>query len=192
MHRGGNTTIDGQSTYQSLGSLGLDFRQRSLRASLDLLWQQERINNVVRQFQLSPGLTAVPRVPDNTTAYPGYGWTDGRNISWLFKAEYDISQAVTAYASYGMRKLNWGAIAANPILLNTAGDYSYAGGWQRMPTRTQSLEAGMRGVFATGPVSHSTALGFTWLDQSQELGFIPAFLPVFPICIPANCFRLLH
>lgn len=177
MHRGGNTTIDGQSTYQSLGSLGLDFRQRSLRASLDLLWQQERINNVVRQFQLNPGLTAVPRVPDNTTAYPGFGWTDGRNISWLFKAEYDISQAVTAYASYGMRKLNWGAIAANPVLLNTAGDYSYAGGWQRMPTRTQSLEAGMRGVFATGPVSHSTALGFTWLDQSQELGFYTGLPP---------------
>lgn len=68
MRRQGDTNIDHQSTRESLASLGLDLRQSALRASLDLLWQEQRIDNVVRKFQLAPGLAAIPRVPDNSIA----------------------------------------------------------------------------------------------------------------------------
>jgi len=175
MHREGDTPIKGQSTRESLASLALDYRGRSLRASLDLLWQKERIDNIVRQFQLGPTLAAVPRVPDNTYPYPGLGWSDGRNGSALAKVEYDITDSITAYAAYGRRKLNWGAVAANPVILNTAGDYSYFGGWQRMTVDSTSLEAGLRAAFSTGPVGHSVALGITRLDLEQQLGFYTGF-----------------
>lgn len=68
MWRQGDTNIDHQPTRESLASLGLDLRQSALRASLDLLWQEQRIDNVVRKFQLAPGLAAIPRVPDNSIA----------------------------------------------------------------------------------------------------------------------------
>src|SRR5690606_14015548 len=118
MTRDGDTPIKDQSTRESLASLALDYRGRALRASLDLLWQKERIDNVVRQFQAGPTLIAIPRAPDNTLPYPGFGWSDGRHGSALAKVEYDITDHVTAYAAYGRRKLNWGAVAANPVILN--------------------------------------------------------------------------
>ncbi|ADU97882.1 TonB-dependent siderophore receptor [Alicycliphilus denitrificans BC] len=175
MRRQGDTNIDHQSTRESLASLGLDLRQSALRASLDLLWQEQRIDNVVRQFQLAPGLAAIPRAPDNSIAYPGYGWTDGHDGSALFKAEYDINDTLTAYAGLGQRKLNWGSMAGNPVILNTAGDYSYFGGWQRMGVDSKSAEAGVRASFRTGGMAHNAALAFTRLDQDQTLGFYTGF-----------------
>lgn len=175
MHREGDTAIKAQSTRESLGALALDYRGRALRASLDLVWQQERIDNVVRQFQLGPGLLAVPQAPSGRYPYPGLGWSDARNGSALLKVEYDITENITAFAGYGKRKLNWGAIAANPVILNTQGDYMYFGGWQRMPVDSKSVEAGLRANFTTGPVAHNLALSASELDQEQKLGFYTGF-----------------
>jgi iron complex outermembrane receptor protein len=175
MQREGDTAIQGQSTRETLGAVALDYRGRALRASLDLLAQKERIDNVVRQFQAGPTLTAIPRAPENSYPYPGLGWTDGRNGSAVFKAEYDLNDHLTAYASYGQRKLNWDAVASNPAIDNAAGDYSFFGGWQRMSVETKSMDAGLRGRFATGPVKHEVALSLSRLEQEQGLGFYTGF-----------------
>lgn len=175
MTRDGDTPIKDQSTRESLGSVALDYRGDSLRASLDLLWQKERIDNVVRQFQPGPALTSIPDAPSNNNPYPGLGWSDGRNGSGVFKIEYDLTDNLTAYAGYGQRKLNWDAIAANPVLLNSQGDYSYFGGWQRMSVDSKSTEAGLRGRFSTGPVNHNVAFSYTKLDQDQRLGFYTGY-----------------
>ena len=175
MQREGDTAIKGQSTRESLGAVALDYRGRALRASLDLLAQKERIDNVVRQFQAGPTLAAVPRAPDNSYPYPGLGWSDGRNGSAVLKAEYDLSDNLTAYASYGQRKLNWGAVASNPVIMDTAGNYSFFGGWQRMSVESKSLDAGLRGRFSTGPVKHEVALNFSRLEQEQTLGFYTGY-----------------
>lgn len=175
MQREGDTAIKGQSTRESLGAVALDYRGRALRASLDLLAQKERIDNVVRQFQAGPTLTAVPRAPDNSHPYPGLGWSDGRNGSAVLKAEYDLSDNLTAYASYGQRKLNWGAVASNPVIMDAAGNYSFFGGWQRMSVESKSLDAGLRGRFSTGPVKHEAALSFSRLEQEQTLGFYTGY-----------------
>lgn len=175
MARAGDTPIDAQQQRDNLASLGLDFRQARFRASLDLLRTEQRFDNLVRQLSLSPTLTAVPRAPDGTTSYPGFGFTDGRDGSALFKAEADVTDAITAYVGYGQRKQHWGAIAANPTLTNAAGDYTYFGGWQRQSVDSKSMEAGLRGNFNTGGITHNATLGFTKLDQDQQLGFYTGF-----------------
>ena len=177
MHREGDTPVNAQSTRESLAALGLDFRQRRLRASLDLLWSEERIDNIVRQFQLGPTVTALPAAPSGKIAYPGFGWSDGRSGGALLRAEYDLTDAITAYVGYGQRKQNWSAVAANPVLAGNAGDYGFFGGWQIMPTDSKSLEAGLRAAFKTGGVTHNLALGFTQLKQVQGLGFYMGFPP---------------
>lgn len=171
MTRDGDTPIKDQSVRDSLASLALDYRGESLRASLDLLWQKEHIDNVVRQFQMGPTLTSIPEAPSNNNPYPGLGYSDGRNGSGVFKVEYDLTDNITAYAGYGQRKLNWDSFAANPVLLNSQGDYSFAGGWQRMTVDSKSTEAGLRGTFSTGPVNHNVAFSYTKLDQDARLGF---------------------
>ncbi|MGC4059495.1 MAG: TonB-dependent receptor [Aquabacterium sp.] len=175
MHRQGDTTIHSQSTRESLGALGLDLRERSFRASLDLLWQAQRIDNVVRQFGLASALTALPAVPNNAIAYPGLGYSDGNDTSALFKAEYDLSSRATAFVSLGQRKLDWNAIAANPVIQNSAGDYIYSGGWQKMDVDSKPLQFGVHGSFVTGAVEHAATLSYDRLDQKQTLGFYTGF-----------------
>ncbi|CAM3512133.1 TonB-dependent receptor [Bordetella sputigena] len=175
MLRDGDTPIKDQSTREELGSVALDYRGERLRSSLDLIWQKERIDNVVRQFQLGSDLTSIPEAPSNKNPYPGLGWSDGRNTAGIFKVEYDLTDHFTAYAGYGQRKLDWDAFAANPVLQNTQGDYSFFGGWQRMTVDSKSTEAGLRGNFQTGPVSHKVAFGYTLLDQKSDLGFYTGF-----------------
>lgn len=175
MHREGDTTINSQSTRESLASLALDLRERSFRASVDLLWQAQRINNVVRQFQLAPGLASLPSVPDGATAYPGLGYSDGEDISVLLKTEYDLGRNATAFLSVGQRKLNWDAFAANPVILNSAGDYSFSGGWQKMDVDSKPIQVGVRGQFVTGEVEHKATLSYDRLDQKQTLGFYTGF-----------------
>ncbi|OZI63013.1 TonB-dependent receptor [Bordetella genomosp. 11] len=177
MLRDGDTPIKDQSTREALGSVALDYRGEKLRSSLDLTWQKERIDNVVRQFQLGSDLDSIPEAPSNKNPYPGLGWSDGRNTAGVFKVEYDITDNLTAYAGYGQSKLDWDAFAANPVLQNTQGDYSFFGGWQRMTVDSKSTEAGLRGNFNTGPVSHKVALGYTMLDQKSDLGFYTGFPP---------------
>lgn len=175
MHREGDTTVNSQSARESLGSLALDLRERSFRASLDLLWQTQRINNVVRQFQLDPGLIAIPGVPENSTAYPGLGYSDGEDLSVLLKAEYDLNNRATAFVSVGQRKLVWDAFAANPNILNAAGDYEFFGGWQKMNVDSKPIQLGVRGRFLTGAVEHKATLSYDRLDQTQTLGFYTGF-----------------
>lgn len=175
MMRDGDTPIKDQSARDALGSVALDYRGKALRASLDLLWQKEHIDNVVRQFQLGPGLDAIPKAPAGKNPYPGLGWSDGRNGSGVLKVEYDLTDHLTAYAGYGQRKLDWDAIAANPVLLNSQGDYSYFGGWQRMTVDSKSTELGLRAHFNTGPVSHKAAFSYTRLDQDSRLGFYTGY-----------------
>lgn len=178
LQRGGDTEIKGQNERTSLFSLGLDYRQRRLRASLDLLWHREHINNVVRQYGLAPTLTAVPRVPENSYAYPGMGWNDSQTGSGLLKAEYDITDQVTVYASHGQGKTRWEALAANPTIMNAAGDWVAGGGWQRRPSAVKTTEAGLRGEFKTGAVGHKLAFSVNRLEQDQTFGYNRDFAPI--------------
>ncbi|MFT3801557.1 MAG: TonB-dependent receptor [Burkholderiaceae bacterium] len=175
MQRQGDTVIDRQWTKERLASLGLDYRGQGWRVSADLLWQSQRIDNVVRQFQVAPTLTTIPRVPDNKIAYPGYGYSDSRDGSAVVKAEYDLNENLTAYAGYGQYRNNWDAVAGNPVMLDTAGNYSYFGGWQRQHVRSESAELGLRSEFRTGGIGHKLTLGYTLVDQKRQLGFYTGY-----------------
>lgn len=177
MHRNGDTAIRQQSTRESVAALALDFRHARLRSSLDLLYSEERIDNVVRQFTLAPSLTTMPRAPSGKLPYPGLGWTDGDNRSFLWKGEYDLTDTLTAYAGFGKHTLSWTAFAANPHIMNAAGDYAFFGGLQSMAMDSRTFEAGLRGSLETGDVSHQLALGFTQLKQDAKLGFLTTFPP---------------
>lgn len=176
-HRQGDTAIRDQSTRNTLGALGLDLQQPRWRASADLQWNKERIDNVVRQIQPDAALTELPRAPDARIAYPGMGWTDGHSSMVLLKGEYDITDQISAYAGWGKRAQRWGAVAFNPRVTNVAGDYVYQGGWQRMNVDDNSAEAGLRGKFRTGAVGHDITLGMTQLRREQTLGFYTGFAP---------------
>lgn len=172
-YRDGDTTVDRQALESRLGSLGLDYAGERLRLSADYIYQREDIDNVVRQFSVAfgPGLTKIPHAPDNDLNYPGYGYSEMKDRTLMVRGEYDLSDRLTAYAGYGDRRSEMDALAGNVTLLNDAGDFTSSPAWQIYDVASHSAEAGLRGVFDTGPVTHRLSLGATRVVQNADIFF---------------------
>ena len=170
-YRDGDTTFDKQQQTDQVYSLGLDYQGERLRASLDVLYQDQNINRVVRQFMADATLTSMPKAPDSSLNYPGYGRSQADDKTIVGRAEYEVSDNVTVYGGIGQREHNMDAIAGNPTLLNTAGDFTSSPAWQIFRVNNKSYEAGADLRFATGPVKHKLALNYSKVEQNADIDF---------------------
>lgn len=169
--RDGDTTFDKQQQTDQVYSLGLDYQGERLRASLDVMYQDQDIDRVVRQFMAGPTLTAMPKAPDSSLNYPGYGRSQADDKTVVARAEYDVSDTITVYGGAGSREHNMDAIAGNPTLLNTAGDFTSSPAWQLFRVDNKSYEVGADVRFATGPVKHKVALNYSRVEQDGDIDF---------------------
>jgi len=170
-YRDGNTALDLQKLEETLGALGLDYQGERFRVSADLMYQQQNIDRVTRQFSTGPGLTNIPHAPDASTNYPGYGYSKMKDRTQVIRGEYDILDNLTVYAGYGTRTSRLDAVAGNPNILDTAGNFSSAPAWQLLDVDSRSLEAGIRTKFDTGSIGHTVSLGATKVTQTQSIFF---------------------
>lgn len=180
-YRKGDPNIDRQAIEESVGTLGLDYTGERLRLSADLMYQQQDIDRVTRQFQAGPGLTKIPRAPDGDLNYPGYGRSNMTDRSAVLRGEFDVTDQITVYGGIGSRKSRMDALAGNPTIDNNAGDFSSIPAWQVFAVNSHSAEAGTRIKFDTGPVKHQVSLGVTRVVQNADIafqfpdGFVPRF-----------------
>lgn len=170
-YRKGDTAIDRQSTEETVGALGLDYSGERLRLSADIIYQQQNIDRVVRQFSVDPSLTDIPRAPDGDLNYPGYGYSDMQDFSTALRGEFDINEHLTVYGGYGERDSRMDAVAGNPNIDNLAGDFSSNPAWQVFDVNSHSAEAGIRTNFETGSIKHRATLGATRLVQNTDISF---------------------
>jgi iron complex outermembrane receptor protein len=175
-YRSGDTAIDEQQEKDTVGVLALDFMGERVRVSADLIHQRQQIDNVVRQFQAAPTLTSLPGPPDGTLNYPGYGRSDAEDDTGVLRGEFDLTDAVTVYGGYGRRMHHMDAVAGNPVLLNTAGDFTSTPAWQVFEVDSYSGEAGAYARFDTGFVRHRVSLGWTRVEQNADIYFVFAGL----------------
>jgi iron complex outermembrane receptor protein len=172
VYRNGDTVVDDQHETDKLLSLGLDYRGERLRASLDLIHQRQRINNVVRQVAITPTLTSIPAAPDSNLNYPGYGRNIVEDTTVVGRVEYDISSNVTVHAGLGRRTDEMDAIAGNIALLNSNGDFSSSPAWQIFRPETTSFETGATARFATSSIKHKVAVSFSRMKDDADIGFV--------------------
>lgn len=175
VYRNGDANIEHMRVKEQLGALGLDFIEGRFRASADLMYQEQDIRGVVRQFTLAPAVTALPAAPSGRNNYPGVGYSIMRDTSWAFRGEFDLTDAATLYAGVGGRTGKMNAVAGNPVLSSSAGDYAYSPAWQLFDTQTRSMEGGLRAGATTGPIKHQATLALTRLDQTQSIYFATNF-----------------
>lgn len=168
-YRDGDTAIDKQQQEDQVYALALDYRGERLRTSLDLIYQKQDIDRVVRQFQVNSGLTAMPKVPDSDLNYPGYGRSEATDKTIVARAEYDVTDDVTIYGGVGNRRHSMDALAGNPELLDTAGNFSSAPAWQLFDVKDESYEAGANVRFNTGSIKHKLALNYSRVEQNQDI-----------------------
>jgi len=155
--QGGDTAIDDETHHAQQTAVALDYRGDKLRLNADFLYQKERIT------EGRPGVFVIgddmPATPSATHNY-AQPWTYSslEDTVGMLRGEYDIAPNWTVYAGVGTRHTTEG------------GDYStvtYDAGSAsayRMGTLHKeysiSAQAGIRGKFETGPVSHQINAGW--------------------------------
>lgn len=171
-YQNGDTPIDHRSRQARLGALALDYSGERLRATLDLIDQHEEVDAPSRRPWLNAGLE-VPKAPDNrrniTQRWERY---DSTERSALLRAEYEVSSQLSVFASHGAARSDIDRLFNTPAIVNVAGDTSVLPTRAAFDVQRSSSEAGLRGRFATGEVSHRVTLQWSRYDDRFGLGTV--------------------
>lgn len=169
----GDTGVDEQSKDRTLAALALDYRGDDFKLELDAYESHEKLENGSPMMAGFSGLNHVTRAPKpDTNILEGI---HARQISKavVVRGEYQLDDRWTAYASVGGARTRYdGFLNGTRVVVNkadgtaTGETYNQAG-----YTHSLSTEAGLRGNFMTGPVSHQLVLSTTLLHQ--DIGRAP-------------------
>ncbi|AMR77086.1 TonB-dependent receptor [Cupriavidus nantongensis] len=155
----GDTTADNQSRKAPVGALALDYRGKQLRASLDVLAQQERIDAPGRPLMISPGLQVPGASDGRRNVTQPWEYSKGREEAVLFHAEYDLNDSLTAFASAGG---GWSRVdrvfGTTPMITNAQGDTLSTPTFYKFKVDRGTFDGGVRARFATGAVKHAVTL----------------------------------
>ncbi|MBD9462865.1 TonB-dependent receptor [Pseudomonas sp. Pdm06] len=169
--QGGDTAIDDQERELNIGAIALDYRGERLRLNLDFISQKESFDGASRPFTVVPGVE-IPSAPNGrTNASQKWGWSDTKEQSALLGGEYDLTDAVTVFAHAGGGRSDVKRMSDQvPRILNNAGDISNTPGYYKFNVDRSTADVGVRGVFDTGPVSHTTTLMATTYQDELSRG----------------------
>jgi iron complex outermembrane receptor protein len=169
--QGGDTAVDDQHRDLGVGAIALDYRGERLRLNLDYISQKESWEGASRPFTIAPGVD-VPSAPNGRTNLPqDWGWSDTKEQSALLGGEYDLSDNVTVFAHAGGGRSDVKRLSDQvPRILNDAGDTSNIPGYYKFNVDRSTADVGMRGVFATGPITHTTTIMATRYQDELSRG----------------------
>lgn len=159
--RWGDIAIDDEYRSSVVVGAGIDWRSERARLSLDLAYQRAKVEHMRPMVQLAFGVTAVPDAPKAGLNY-GQDWnyTTLRDIFGILKFEYDISDDFMFYASAGARdSAERGVYQGFQITGPATGDAYVTGSNIPRNDNNEAGQAGIRGKFATGPITHEINLG---------------------------------
>lgn len=197
--RDGDTNVDQQSRNAGAGALALDYRGNTLRASLDYIFQTERMTAPSRLLHILPGIV-VPAAPNGgrNISQP-WQYSDIRDQSLLARAEYDIADGLTWVVEGGGGRTDVDRLfSITPTIINEAGDVSVTDSNYRFSVARQTVSTGMKARFTTGAISHRFSLIVNTYRDRLERGFntsavsgltniyMPAPLPSLDVPPPAS------
>ncbi|WP_232831548.1 TonB-dependent receptor [Pseudogemmobacter bohemicus] len=167
--RDGDTAVDGEKHGMTMGSLALDWRGERARVSLDYYNIREKMKGI-NYFGVSAG-AAVTVLPDprdgtNTLAAP-WAFNTNSTETVILRSEIDLSDSVTAWASYGHKSGGYDALITSSQITSNAGALSVSGVRSKRDGTQKSGEAGIRGSFITGQVGHDWVVTATSYDSSN-------------------------
>lgn len=168
LSRDGEGSIDKEKRSLDMLALGLDYRNDRLRLSADFGYQKSKIRQGRPNVLVAAGV-AVPTAPDASSNFaPSWSYSDTEDTFAAVRGEYDLNQDWTAYAAYGVRYNKEKGIYAVPTVTGANG----AAGVYRFDVPHEedvsTGEAGLRGKFSTGGVSHRVSLSASSLHLESR------------------------
>ncbi|MGF6098098.1 TonB-dependent receptor [Pseudomonas sp. 18175] len=169
--QGGDTAVDDQHRDVGIGAIALDYRGERLRLNLDYISQKESYEGASRPFTIAPNVQ-VPSAPNGRTSLPQkWGWSDTKEQSLLLGGEYDLNDNLSVFAHAGGGRSDVKRMSDQvPRILNDAGDTSNVPGYYKFNVDRATADVGLRGLFATGPVTHLTTLMATRYTDELSRG----------------------
>ena len=117
---------------------------------------------------------AIPRAPDlRINQQQPWEYRDSDNKSVAVRAEYDITDQLTAYAAYGHSYFHQVYFGGLLSIINAQGDYRDPIQQTAYQTNSDTGEVGLRGQFDTGPVKHRIGVAASGLWQETGLTNTP-------------------
>lgn len=158
--RWGDIAIDDEYRSSVVVGAAFDWRSERARLSLDLAFQRAKVQHMRPMVQLN-GVTAVPDAPKADTNY-GQDWnyTTLRDFFGILKFEYDFSDDFMFYASVGGRDTAERGVYQGFQVTNASTGAAFVTG-SNIPRNdnNEAGQAGLRGKFATGPITHEFNIG---------------------------------
>ncbi|MEZ1317887.1 TonB-dependent siderophore receptor [Pseudomonas fluorescens] len=169
--QGGDTAVDDQNRTVDIGAIALDYQGERLRLNLDFISQKENFEGASRPFTIAPGVEVPSAANGRTNVSQDWGWSDTKEQSALLGGEYDLNDSLTVFAHAGGGKSDVKRLSDQvPRLLNDAGDTSNLPGYYKFNVDRSTADVGLRALFATGPVTHTTTLMATRYQDELSRG----------------------
>ncbi|PLZ02650.1 TonB-dependent siderophore receptor [Burkholderia sp. WAC0059] len=165
----GETSVDGEHRRDDTTAVSLDWRGEKLRLYGDFLYQKQQVDDG-RPVVYVTG-DEVPAVPSATYNY-AQTWSDStlEDTVGILRAEYDFLPGWTAYVTGGARHTNERGEYASPSVGDDGVTTASRLGVPR-DDDANSAEAGVRGHFMTGPVSHFVTAGASIVDIDAHYAY---------------------
>jgi iron complex outermembrane receptor protein len=169
VYRAGPTEMQWNTDLRALALLGLDFRGERVRLSADFGYQYQFINGLIPFVALGAAVP-LPWAPNARSNPGGQPWStnERKDTFGVIRGEVDITERITAYASFGAHDYRNGQFGVFNVAVN-----NFSGTATATP-RTQNIystwltgEVGIRGTADTGPIGHEFSVSATTLQQDQ-------------------------
>ena len=180
-YRDGGTAVDDEKARTSVVALGVDWRSRDVRLSADLGWQDNQLTRTRPSVTVN-GLSAMPALPDNKANY-AQPWTysNERDTFGTLRGEWDLNDAVTAWAAYGARRSKEANRLGNLTVTDAAtGDGTFYRFENGRKDSVDTGEAGLRGKLRTGSVGHEWVVSASVFSLDTKNGYAMDFLNTQP------------
>jgi len=168
-NRDGETSIDGENRRNNQTAVALDWRGEKLRLEGDFLYQRQHISDgrpVV--YVLGEEIPAVPSATHNYAQT--WSYSNAEDTVGILRAEYDFLPGWTAYVTGGVRHTNEHGEYFSPYYTDPENTIGSRLGVVRKEGGT-SAEAGVRGHFDTGAVSHFVTAGASIVRVMTQSGW---------------------
>ena len=169
VYRNGDMPAAGQSIELSAATIGIDYRGRGFRASLDA--GHQTLNSKAPQgsggFGIDDGL-AIPSAPGGTARLAqDWEYSKTKSTYALLKGEYDINSNWTVYGAVGGSNNKFSYLSTDTFVTDAQGNATstvyYWPDWYNY----RVAQAGVRGTFDTGSIKHQVNLSAMYLKKDH-------------------------
>lgn len=173
VHREGETEIHKEKDRTTAAFIGLDYHGDKLESSLDLGYVKSTIHHGRQGITLGSGLTGIPDVPSPRTNY-GQSWnySDLTTRYAMMKNDYHLNDDWVFYTAVGASHNNEWSATGSPIVEDLKGNTQLYRLDTHYTTDTISGQAGIRGKFYTGDVSHQVNLSYSGIYNRAASGYL--------------------